>query len=340
MKVQKIHFVNRVDYKNTGDYVCSPLLYYWDFFKDYTIVRHDIDSLDFNSIHKDDIVILGAGGMINVTDSFNENIEKILDSCETVIGWSIGFNSHHGFNPKQSLIASLSRFKLLGIRDYNHSSGIRYLPCVTCKLPDLEKTSSIKRKIGAIAHKDFPVNGHDIELISNSSSIDEITDFIASSETILTSSYHITYFCQLMKKKVVLINAFSEKFDSFKYPPVRNHNNIDKAKPLKNENFLMECRSLNDEFFKEVKQIIQSKIEISKTNITNFYILQNQANLSWQAYGMQNRIAQLSYENQTLRDQINDLNIRAYQLERRTRLLSFVQNKLRPVRDMILKFIR
>lgn len=91
---RKIHFVNRIDKDNLGDWLCSPLNYYYEYFSKFNIVRHDIDFIDWHEIKRDDIVIIGGSGMFNVTISFNENINKLLNRCDNVIAWSVGFNTH------------------------------------------------------------------------------------------------------------------------------------------------------------------------------------------------------------------------------------------------------
>ena len=55
---RKIHFVNRIDKDNLGDWLCSPLNYYYEYFSKFNIVRHDIDFIDWHEIKRDDIEII------------------------------------------------------------------------------------------------------------------------------------------------------------------------------------------------------------------------------------------------------------------------------------------
>lgn len=59
--IGKIHFINRIDKDNVGDWICSPLNYFYDYFKKYNLIRHDIDFIDWNEIQREDIVIVGGG---------------------------------------------------------------------------------------------------------------------------------------------------------------------------------------------------------------------------------------------------------------------------------------
>ena len=272
MNTQKIHFINRVDDENVGDAVCSPLSYYYNFFKDYNIIRHDIDHINWIEISRYDVIIIGGSGMLYVTEEFQKNINKLLDICLIVIAWSVGFNTHSG-RPINNQVDTY-RFKLIGIRDYLHPSRLDYLPCVSCLAAELDKVLAIKRHIGIIDHKYFPVNSSiQGERINNSQSFQDITDFIASSEIIISSSYHNIFWAVLMGKKAICANPFSTKFDFFRYKPVFYSGDLEKDIALTQTypNSLSESRELNDVFFEKVKKIVQSKITDKNKNYQNIY---------------------------------------------------------------------
>ena len=178
----KIHFINRIDKDNAGDWSCCPLLYYYDYFKHYSLIRHDIDFVNYNEINQSDIVILGGGGMLNVTVSFNTAINRILDICDTVVLWSGGFNTHdeQWFQGDKFPEIDFNRFSLISIRDFNHPSGIEYLPCPSVLAfpnPDMDKTNT-KKKYGIIEHKDLPIKVPLFEdKITNNASMETIYKF-------------------------------------------------------------------------------------------------------------------------------------------------------------------
>ncbi len=105
------------------------------------------------------------------------------------------------------------KFNMLSIRDYNHESGFRYVPCASCMIPCLNMKEDIKREIGIISHKDYIIENNEYDIITNSQNIYEIIDFIRTSTVIITNSYHGIYRATLMKRKVITIGILhSNKF--------------------------------------------------------------------------------------------------------------------------------
>jgi hypothetical protein len=145
-----------------------------------------------------------------------------------------------------------------------------YCPCVSCLAPQLRKTAPIQHKFAIIEHKSHPINGLPYEKKNNSNcdDFDAITDFIASSEIIITNTYHMIYWSQIMRKKVIVVNPFSSRFDYLRHPPqvlrgaevtVKNVEKIATFAEIYPE-FLNECVKLNLEFFEKVKVIVREKI--------------------------------------------------------------------------------
>lgn len=264
----KIHFINRIDHTNAGDWSCCPLNYYFDFFKQYNLMRHDIDFIDWNEVNRHDVVILGGGGMIDVTRSFNVAINRLLERCDTVIAWSIGHNTHNRqwYQGNEFEKIDFRKFKLISIRDYHHPSGLEWLPCPSALAPEMRAHGATKRKIGIVEHRSIPIAGLPYDKISNACTLLEIADFIAGSETVVTNSYHVTYWAQLMGRKAVVFNKFSTKFDYFKYKP--EFVAPGEGKPLvplleeaaaaarTYDGSLPEAIALNGGFFERVKAVI------------------------------------------------------------------------------------
>ena len=258
-----IHFIHRVDQTNTGDLACCPKHYYNEFFSLYNIYLHDIYYIRFNEIARGDIVILGGGGLFDCLEEWNQSINKLLDICDDVIGWSIGFNTHHGMDNNIKTNINFNKFRLLCIRDYNHTSGLSFLPCVSCKSSLLDKTMATVRNLGILRHKDvimkhsFP--GYD--LVKNSASMKIMTDFIAESENIFSNTYHGALWSMWMGKPTV-IDGFSTKFDFMNPAPVQcsgdiefDLHNADKFP----KTFLMDARKMNDDFFRKIQEILAAK---------------------------------------------------------------------------------
>lgn len=290
-KVKKLHFINRLDYNNVGDWNCSPLSYYYDYFKQFNIIRHDIDFINYNEIEKEDVVIFGGSGLFDVTTSFNNAITRVLNLCDTVIGWSCGFNTHNGrwFQGDNFPKIDFSKFRLLGIRDYDHPSGIEYLPCPSSLAFEIFQGHEfkIKRKIGFIGHKDLlGENFFFDDALTNNENINRVAEYILSSEAIVTNSYHCAYWTMLLGKKAIVLNKFSTKFDYFKYKPefvevdknesresIENKLNGAFKRAKVYENLFDEAKDLNNRFFEKVKRIIEeTKVERNK-DYENLYKL-------------------------------------------------------------------
>ena len=279
--VKKIHFINRIDKENAGDWSCCPLNYYYEYFKQYNIIRHDIDFIDYNEINRNDVVILGGSGLFDVTYSFNRAINKVLDICDNVIAWSAGFNTHdkQWFQGEDFPKINFQKFTLVTIRDYNHPSGIDYLPCPSVFA--FEKDSTIKPicKYGIIEHKDLPLKFDFVNnRISNKASLVNIEKFILSSEAIITNSYHCAYWSIILGRKAIVVNKFSTKFDYYKYKPqfisVTSEDTSDIVEEKIEEAFMQarvynqaydEAVELNNLFFDKVKLLIEEK-RIEKNN--------------------------------------------------------------------------
>ena len=251
-KLPKLHIIHRIDKTNTGDMVSNCSEYYS--FEDYKIVKHDIYSPNFTAIKKNDPIILSGGGLLNCLEIWNKNINKLLELSENVFGWGIGFNKHHNTHIKTKI--NLSKFKLLGIRDYKQSyeSNTRYVPCSSCNLPQLKYEYKIQRNIGVIEHHHNKITLKEkYDKINNEINIVDLIKFIGESNIIITNTYHALYFSSLLNKKCILYNSFSEKFNNTKFHYINYKNNMELNE---NNKKLNEIQTLN-------KELLQNSIKIN-----------------------------------------------------------------------------
>jgi len=172
-------------------------------------------------------VIFGGGGLINHEPHWNLLINAAIAFSKCTILYGIGQNRHHGDDSAMAPLMLDNENVLYGLRDWNGNEE-SYVPCPTCLiLPEEEKTR--KRSIGILRHAWFPmkfdkddVNKDTLsEILPVSMSLNlfspqQIFDYIASSECILTNTYHGYYWSILMGKRALLHGAFSDKFDFFK----------------------------------------------------------------------------------------------------------------------------
>lgn len=302
----KLHFIHGLDNNNVGDWLASPLAYFADYFIGrYNVVYHNIVLIKWNEIATRDAIIIGGGGLLENSTELQERINRLLDVCDCVIGWGVGFH-RRGQAPVLPEI-DYSRFTLLAVRDYGHPAGLEYLPCVTCLLPQLRKKRERKREIGIINHTAFAINGTGLDTIDNSVGIDEMTEFIAESSAILTTSYHAAYWALLMGKKVIVALPWANKFEYFERKPVI-------LSELSAQNFagaiaaarsydgwLDECVARNLEFFDRVKKTLENYIPVNFRAGTIVNLLRNQ---EWASTVQHMRINELAEQVRVLSDKI------------------------------------
>lgn len=260
-----LHFINRVDKMNMGDFYVTPLLYYWDFFKDYKIKRHDIRFIDFDSINDGDVVILGGGGLFDYSEAGNRAINRVLELCSNVIAWSPGLNNSNSDIDIINTKIRYEKFKIITLRDYVNKYDIPFLPDITCKMEYFKNKYTKIRKIGIAQHKDYPITDFNYEKISNKDSLDEILKFIGETEIIISNSFHMIYWSMLMGNKTICIDPFSEKFYSYKYKPEYAFSERDDIDGIINNakvyDFKDEFISLTDEFFLKVKKVVEQALQ-------------------------------------------------------------------------------
>lgn len=326
--MKKIHFINRIDWDNAGDWGCCPLNYYLDYFDQFNLIRHDIDFIDYKEIELEDVVILGGGGLFNVTRSFNEAINEILERCNHVITWSAGFNTHdkQWFQGTDFPRISMDKFSMLTIRDYQHPSGIEWLPdpsaaAIPKDFFGLQK--SVVRKYGVIEHKDLPIKGIDYieDRIKNSESLYNILKFIYESEVIITNSYHCAYWSILSQRKTIVINKWSTKFDYFKYKPefIESKNEEEISAELLERagkaaqiyiGAYSEAITMNNAYFERVKKLI-SELDIPKSK--KYQELYQMTYIkSWNIQSKLAEISRLSERMECLQNALNDLHDELY----------------------------
>ena len=249
-------FSNFLKVDNIGDLHSSPLDHF-DFKN-----SEKINFLDLHLSKNNEIVlpnlVFGGGGMLH--DVFVDIFERFTKHPQRrkLIFWGAGINEHD--LDKQYFPTFLNNFDLVGLRDYNNPWN--HVPCPSCMSPVFD---SIKHPI-----TDFVIynhSNHDIcietfvkknnALIQGESLLD-IINFLSQGETIITNSYHGAYWGLLMNRKVLIYKPFSNRFYGFKYqPPFCDEKKwdapIERASP---PDYLMECRSLNQEFKKKVEKVL------------------------------------------------------------------------------------
>lgn len=259
--------LHRIDVKNAGDYYSAPHLYFdrlkgsqLDIFDykspDKAVTDHWIEAISRNAL------IIGGGGLLN-RGSFEKQLklfEHLADKGKKTVLWGVGHNAKdpRDFGKQVPYNIDIEKFGLVGTRDYR-SPG-EWVPCVSCLHPVFDRTYEVKQEIGIVFHKktlkkkSLTSKFGEFPSTSNTTDIDSLVQFIGSSETIITDSYHAMYWSILLGKKVAVIPN-SSKFYDFKYHPVISdfENCIQDARKAPSySGVLEECREINYEFSKKV----------------------------------------------------------------------------------------
>lgn len=202
-----LHFVHRMDKLNPGDMAACPVRYFrWPV----KCKEHDINDVDMRWVKEDDVVVIGGGGLFDCREDWNRTINELLARCNTVIGWSVGFNRYDNVGITTAI--DYGKFSILTIRDKNHPSGFEWLPCVSCMAIPGDFVMNEGAGIGVVSHRDHVMRfGSDSVVCSEGFSA--VIKFISRHETIKTNSYHAVYWAGLLGKKVGLEHAdYSNKF--------------------------------------------------------------------------------------------------------------------------------
>ena len=241
------------DTENSGDLSCGYYAYFGEMFKKYPIVIWDIGTIDFSLVAKNDVVIVGGGGLLDNSDLWNYNINRLAQKCRYCFLFAPGFNRHYGH--RGSVMLKTGAFRQWAVRDYHHPAGGRYVPCASCLRPEFSMTYPVVRKYGVVKHFQFDMSREfNLPQITNDRPLHELLAFIGSSEIVVSNTYHAVYWATLMKKKVILDAPFSEKFKYLKYPPVLFSGDLEKdaAQAVVYENALTEAQELVRNFAEDI----------------------------------------------------------------------------------------
>jgi hypothetical protein len=259
-----------VNYKgNVGDFNCSPFDYYKFPFKasvvhfPYITAAIEGNPIAQNFLLKDKIVIIGGGGLLTHKDNFLQNTLEYLVENNKVILWGIGSNT--SLDIKWDVL-NHPNILLAGVRDQIPGINSEYVPCVSCKHPIFDKTHTNPKGIGILEHYDYSIDINE-DKIQNNTSIENFVEFIASKESLVSSTYHGVYWSQLLNKKVVYYptkKQINSKFvtlkhginicDSSNYKDILNYSSTSFG-------LLKESRYINDKFYDKVVNTIQNLIQ-------------------------------------------------------------------------------
>jgi hypothetical protein len=203
----------------------------------------------------------------NFYKKFNSLIEDTLENLKPVdksrFIWGAGHNgSGETVFEKIKWPKALSKYKLVGLRDYHNSSRFQWVPCASCMHPAFDRKYTVKNDVIWFEHKKQMIKdfGQDPipRFVNTGNNIDQTIELLGSANIILTNSYHGAYWGVLLGKKVIIVGgAWSSKFKFMKHAPII----LDKREDWKDfretapvwENSLEECREANKNYWKQIK---------------------------------------------------------------------------------------
>lgn len=210
-----------IDKKNIGDFLSSPL-HYFDF-PGCKTSKVDIRTLDEAKPQDDSQsllnhhAIVGGGGLL--FDRFLHNFQRLQARKNNyhLILWGAGHQDYQlDCNIEFDYHPYLGKFDNIGIRDCGQFYN--WVPCVSCMHEAFDKEYPIQHDFVVFSHKKFQIKIDNFPRKTNEGqNFEEIINFLASGETILTSSFHGAYWGTLLGRKVLAF-PFSTKFFSLKHP--------------------------------------------------------------------------------------------------------------------------
>jgi hypothetical protein len=265
--------IHRSNTANVGDKMSSPTLYF-DELRDVPVIDilgEQSDEVSTVSAWRQafdaaEAIIIGGGGLLEMP-KFEPGLARMMSSDKKLIFWGCGHNrvrveSWSGLRTPYTL--NLSSATLVGTRDAGVAE--RWVPCVTAMSPEFDRKYEIEREVVFFANRGMANNSQYVpadfapgDIMGNDRrGMDEIISFLASAETVVTSSYHGAYWATLLGRKVVAIPT-SSKFYSLSHPvPLchksewRRFTRLARSYP----EALEECRAANIAFHRDVMNVL------------------------------------------------------------------------------------
>lgn len=202
------------------------------------------------------------------TQDYRQLIQKYIDKVDKKAGrrilWGAGHNAEYHKDKKGNVFIEypdwLVDYDLVGLRDIN--TAYDWVPCASCMHPEIRKNHQIKNDVIWFEHKKQLVKdfGHESipRFINSGSNISQTIELIGSANIILTNSYHGAYWGTLMRKRVIVVGAWSSKFYTLRHSPYilergeEWRDALDKIE--RHPDALSECIDATEKFWRKVQR--------------------------------------------------------------------------------------
>jgi hypothetical protein len=248
MKVNVFQFTGT---GNTGDAVSAPHLYF-----DLGDVRVASVKAAAN-LPPADLAVFGGGAVAG--RMIREGLH-LKARAKIKVAWGIG-RSVHGRTDAGAMPEGLD---LLGVREWTGPQRGVYVPCASCmsELFDRRYKATQEAVLFVNAdpdiHRKYPVKVTGLPVLTNRAEFEEIVAFLASADVVVTNSYHGAYWAQLLKRKAVVVGAYSSKFHTYRFPPAYAQGDDWRAAAAEARVYtaaLSDARKANRAFYKKVMEL-------------------------------------------------------------------------------------
>ena len=190
------------DCVNTGDIAAIPTNW---FNFEHTRVRFG------EPVNSDDDLIVSGGGVLQTEEHAYKLLNQIKSARRCVV-WAPGLQYPYGEMRGQApqWIHNMNRNSsrcMVRIRDAG--LGIPWLPCVSCMHSDFDRLIQKEPEHSFVCYMGSEYFGLDINhrylCCHQSLPQSKVLEFLASGETVVTSSYHGLYWACLLNRKVIAI---------------------------------------------------------------------------------------------------------------------------------------
>lgn len=195
MKILNLHYI---DEGNIGDTYSSPC-------RIFGIPCDYGNVFDNPSIKGYDVVIVGGGGLLYDVDNF---CSMCWAAHAKLIIWGCGLNLS-----AYSITDSLRNAALVGVRDYNTQYRHCPPPSIHHKIFDEYEDSHNTRSVGIYCHAQRMghIERFNADHMSNNEPFEKVVQFLATSEVVVTNSYHGLVWATRLGKRVIC-HPWSAKF--------------------------------------------------------------------------------------------------------------------------------
>lgn len=232
---------------NVGDLICSPYSYF-----DFGQQRHD----DFGeTIPATKRAILGGG------QAFGKCADAVIyhsEAAQHKVIWGIGLSPKAASGIQFDIVKA--NCSLFSTRNTGFDN-LDFVPCVSAMNAAFDAPADPQHDVVVFSHatkSDGLQVPDNIPHISNhGGTAERAIAHIASGETVVTNSYHGTYWALLLRRKVLCL-PFKDKFNHFPQTPAMSSIEDwqkDLGKAYRPDDTLEEARVLNQQFFEKVMNL-------------------------------------------------------------------------------------